>query len=156
MAKAGDGGRARRALNLATIEGMAKAFQAGGQAAINKVMKQSPAIFLKMLVLLVPREMEISHSNVIKNMTDEQIEAAIEAIQTMLARQATHSASNSAVMTGLGPKPAVNQCARIGSASGDAWRHGGRNCVAKKRRTRHDRSANLARLRRHSGHFVTF
>jgi len=50
------------------------------------VMKQQPAIFLKMLVLLVPREMEISHSGTIKQMTDEQIEAAIEAIQTMLAR----------------------------------------------------------------------
>ena len=28
-------------------------------------------------------------------------------------------------------KTSGNQCARIGSASGDAWRHGGRNCVAK-------------------------
>lgn len=66
---------------------MTKAFAQGGQAAINKVMKMQPAIFLKMLVLLVPRELEVSHTNAIKQMTDEQIEAAIEAIQTMLARR---------------------------------------------------------------------
>src|SRR5215471_18932234 len=65
-----DAGRARRVLNLATIEGMAKAFEKGGQKAIDKVMTQQPAIFLKMLVLLVPRELEVSHSNAIKQMSD--------------------------------------------------------------------------------------
>jgi len=35
--------------------------------------------------LLVPREMQIEHTNRIKQMTDEEIEQAIEAIQTMLA-----------------------------------------------------------------------
>ena len=81
------GGRARRALNLATIEGMTKAFEKGGQAAINKVMKQQPAIFLKMLVLLVPRELEVSHSGTIKQMTDQQIEDAIVAIKAMMERK---------------------------------------------------------------------
>ena len=36
-------------------------------------------MFLKLLVLLVPRELEVSHSGGVKAMTDEQIEAAIEA-----------------------------------------------------------------------------
>ena len=39
-----------------------------------------------MLVLLVPREMEVEHSGGVKAMTDEQLEAGIEAIQAMLAR----------------------------------------------------------------------
>ncbi len=64
---------------------MHKAFLEGGAAAINKVMRQQPAIFLKLLVLLVPRELEVTHSGGVKAMSDEQIEAAIEAIQAMLA-----------------------------------------------------------------------
>ena len=68
---------------------MAEAFRRGGRKAIDKVMRQQPAMFLKMLVLLVPRELEVTHTNAIKQMTDEQIEAAIAAIQAMLgAREA--------------------------------------------------------------------
>jgi hypothetical protein len=64
------------------------AFNRGGRKAIDKVMKQQPAVFLKLLVLLVPRELDVTHSNIIKSMSDEQIEAAIEAIQSMLAARA--------------------------------------------------------------------
>jgi folylpolyglutamate synthase/dihydropteroate synthase len=38
--------------------------------------------------MLVPKEMQIEHKGGIKAMSDEQIEQAIEAIQTMLAAQA--------------------------------------------------------------------
>jgi hypothetical protein len=61
------------------------AFNRGGRKAIDKVMKQSPAMFLKMLVLLVPRELDVQHSGSIKAMTDEQLETAIEALQQMIA-----------------------------------------------------------------------
>jgi hypothetical protein len=47
-------------------------------------MKQQPAVFLKLLVLLVPRDMRVEHSSTIKQMSDEEIEQAIAAIQTML------------------------------------------------------------------------
>jgi hypothetical protein len=67
---------------------MHAAFRRGGRAAIDKVMKQQPAVFLKLLVLLVPREMRVEHTGGVKAMTDEQIEAAIEAIQGMLAARA--------------------------------------------------------------------
>jgi hypothetical protein len=40
------------------------------------------------LVLLVPRELEVTHSGGVKAMSDEQIEAAIEAIQRMLEARA--------------------------------------------------------------------
>ena len=46
-------------------------------------------MYLKILALLVPRETKVEHSGgIIKAMTDEQIEQAIEAIQTMLAARA--------------------------------------------------------------------
>jgi hypothetical protein len=51
-----------RELNADNIREMHLAFRRGGRAAINKVMKQQPAVFLKLLVLLVPREMKIEHS----------------------------------------------------------------------------------------------
>ena len=84
----GNAQRSRHALNADTIREMHLAFRRGGRAAINKVMKQQPAVFLKLLVLLVPREMKVDHSGGVKAMTDEQLEQAIEAIQAMLEQQA--------------------------------------------------------------------
>jgi|SRR5580765_3335771 len=80
----GGASRARRELNADTIREMHAAFRQGGRQAIDKVMKQSPAIFLKLLVLLVPRELEVTHTGGVKAMSDEQLEAGIEAIQAML------------------------------------------------------------------------
>ena len=83
----GSAGRARRELNADTIRAMHKAFREGGEQVIRKVMKNQPAVFLKLLVVLVPREMEVTHSGTIKQMSDEAIEACIETIQGMLARR---------------------------------------------------------------------
>jgi hypothetical protein len=44
------------------------------------------------LTLLCPRDVKVEHSGGVKAMTDEQIEQAIEAIQTMLAAQAGEAA----------------------------------------------------------------
>jgi hypothetical protein len=79
-----DPSRMRRELNAMTVKGFADAFRRGGQAAIDKVMRQQPAHFVKMLVLLVPRELEVMHSQGVKAMTDQQIEDAIAAIKGML------------------------------------------------------------------------
>jgi hypothetical protein len=89
----GNAQRSRHALNSDTFREMHAAFRRGGRAAIDKVMKQQPAVFLKLLVLLVPREMRVEHSGGVKAMTDEQIEAAIEAIQGMLAQRAAGEAA---------------------------------------------------------------
>ena len=84
----GDAGRARKALNLATIREMHLAFQRGGRQAIDKVMRNAPAQFLKMLVLLVPRELEVTHSGGVKGMSDEQLERGIEALEALMAKRA--------------------------------------------------------------------
>ena len=49
---------ARKALNKDTILEMHRAFKLGGRKAIEEVMRNQPAVFLKLLVLLVPREMQ--------------------------------------------------------------------------------------------------
>ena len=85
----GDAGRARRLLNIDTIKELHLAFNRGGREAIDKVMKNNPAMFLKMLVLLVPRELQIEHSGGVKAMTDEQLETALAALKGLLeAREA--------------------------------------------------------------------
>jgi len=67
---------------------MHAAFRVGGRAAIDKVIKNQPAIFLKLLVLLVPRELQIEQRGEFKAMTEEQIVDAIAAIEGFLARRA--------------------------------------------------------------------
>ena len=62
----GNAQRSRHALNSDTIMAMHAAFRRGGRAAIDKVMKQQPAVFLKLLVLLVPREMRVEHRDGVK------------------------------------------------------------------------------------------
>src|SRR5262249_33840624 len=59
----------------------------GGRQAINKVMRNQPAVFLKLLVLLVLREMRVEPSGGIKAMTTEQIERSIELIKEILAQR---------------------------------------------------------------------
>jgi hypothetical protein len=54
----------------------------------SKLTRNQPEVFLKLLVLLVPREMKVEHSAAVKAMTQEQLEAAIEAIQAMLSTRA--------------------------------------------------------------------
>jgi hypothetical protein len=99
-AQAGDGAkvRARKALNAETIAELHKAFRRGGAKAIDKVMKNNPAMFLKLLVLLVPREMQVEQSGGVKAMSDEQLERGIELIKEMLAQR--EAGANAKVIEG--------------------------------------------------------
>src|SRR5215467_9695263 len=78
----------RRSFNKDFLLALAADFKKHGAAAIEKVRKTQPAAYMKICALLVPREMQIEHTNRIKQMTDEQIEEAIAAIEAMLAAQA--------------------------------------------------------------------
>ena len=82
----------RRSFNKEFLLALAADFKKHGAAAIEKVRKTQPAAYMKICALLVPREMQVEHTNRIKQMTDEQIEQAIEAIQTMLAARAGETA----------------------------------------------------------------
>src|SRR5262249_17941603 len=97
---------ARKALNKDTILEMHRAFKLGGRKAIEKVMRNQPAGFLKLLVLLVPREMKVENSGGVKAMTDEEIEQAIEAIEDILRRR--DAAESAKVIEGVA-EPAAPQ-----------------------------------------------
>jgi len=61
-------------------------------------MRNQPAVFLKLLVLLVPREMKLEHSGGVKAMTDEQIERSIEIIKEILVQR--EAGANAKVIEG--------------------------------------------------------
>jgi hypothetical protein len=82
----------RRSFNRDFLLALAADFKKHGAAAIEKVRKQQPAAYMKICALLVPREMQVEHTNRIKQMTDEQIEQAIAAIQAMLDARAGDAA----------------------------------------------------------------
>src|SRR5262249_31590619 len=83
----------------------------GGPAAIAKVRKNQPAAYLKILALLCPREHKVEHSNSLKDLTDEQLEAMIEYLKTSLEAQAGGSirviggAIEPSAATAHAPKP---------------------------------------------------
>src|SRR5690349_16800178 len=78
----------RRLVNKAFLEALAKDFQEGGAQAIAKVRKEQPAAYMKICALLVPREMKVEHSNPLKDLTDEQLEAMIEYLKASLEAEA--------------------------------------------------------------------
>ena len=51
-------------------------------------VREQPAAYMKILALLVPREMKIEHTDPLKRLSDEQLEAMIEYINTSLEAQA--------------------------------------------------------------------
>jgi hypothetical protein len=84
--------RTRHLLNQEFMQALLLNFRHEGKKAIEKVARNQPGVYLKILALLVPREMKVEHSQGVKAMSDEEIEQAIEAIQTMLAARAGEAA----------------------------------------------------------------
>jgi hypothetical protein len=91
-------------LNQEFMQALLLNFRHQGKKAIEKVARNQPAAYLKILALLVPREMKVEHSGGVKAMTDEQLEQGIEAITAMLAQR--EAGANAKVIEAL-PEPAA-------------------------------------------------
>jgi hypothetical protein len=100
--------RTRHLLNQEFMQALLLNFRHQGKKAIEKVARDQPAAYLKILALLVPREMKVEHSGGVKAMSDEQLEAGIEAIQTMLAARAGGTAKVIEGTAELAALPAAN------------------------------------------------
>src|SRR5262249_62116312 len=57
-----------------------------------KVRKYQPAAYMKICALVIPKEMKVEHSDGIKAMTDEQLDAALEALRELVAKRAAEAA----------------------------------------------------------------
>ena len=81
----------RNKLSEAVICALYRDFSKHGEKAIAKVRRDQPGVWLKVLAMLIAREHKVQHSNPLKDLTDEQLEAMIEYIETSLAAQAGRS-----------------------------------------------------------------
>jgi len=106
-------GRTRGSRNKLTEEvicALLRDFREHGQKAIAKVRQTQPAAYLKILALLV-REHKGEHRNLIKELSDEQLEAMVEYLETSLEAQArgsfrvTEGTIEPAAATAHAPKP---------------------------------------------------
>jgi hypothetical protein len=82
------GSRHRQQLNGEFIAALLRDFRHGGPKAIERVRRTQPASYLKILALLCPREHRVEQRNLIKELSDEELEAMIEYIKASLAAQA--------------------------------------------------------------------
>src|SRR5215813_11605467 len=70
------------------ISALLRDFRQGGPAAIAKVRKYQPAAYMKICALVIPKEMKVEHSDGIKAMTDEELDAALEVLRQLIADRA--------------------------------------------------------------------
>ena len=75
-------------MNGEFIAALLRDFRHGGPKAIERVRRTQPAAYLKILALLVPRKHKVEHSDVIKSLSDQELEAMIEYLKTSLEAQA--------------------------------------------------------------------
>jgi hypothetical protein len=75
-------------LNGEFIAALLRDFRHGGPKAIERVRRTQPAAYLKILAWLCPREHKVEQSNVIKSLSDQELEARIEYLKTSLEAQA--------------------------------------------------------------------
>jgi len=78
----------RNKLSEEVICALLRDFREHGQKAIAKVRREQPGVYLRCLTLLIPREHRVERSNLLKDLTDEQLEDMIEYIKTSLEAQA--------------------------------------------------------------------
>ena len=78
----------RNKLSEAVICALLRDFSKHGEKAIAKVRRTQPAAYLKILALLIPREHKVEHRNLLKELSDEQLEAMVEYLETSLEAQA--------------------------------------------------------------------
>jgi hypothetical protein len=89
--KPGQGGRvkgSRNKLGEAFIEDLHAAWEKHGMAAIEATIKNHPAQFLKVIAMLMPKDLNL-HINPYANMSDEQITARLKVVTGLLSDQST-------------------------------------------------------------------
>jgi len=69
------------------VTALARDFEAHGEQVFKRVRRESPASYLKVCAMLVPREMKLEHSGGVKAMSDEQLERALEAIESLMRQR---------------------------------------------------------------------
>jgi hypothetical protein len=78
----------RRAFNKRFLTDLARDWEQHGPEVFKRVRRESPAAYLRVCAMLVPKEMKVEHSSGLKDLTDEQLDAMIEYLTALLEAQA--------------------------------------------------------------------
>jgi hypothetical protein len=89
-------------LNSRQLLDLAEDWQQHGREVLTRVRRESPATYLKVCAHLVPKEFQVEYRGGVKAMTDEQLEAGIEALTRMI--EGGEAGANAKVVEGL-PQP---------------------------------------------------
>jgi len=92
----------RRAFNKRFLLDLAEDWQQHGREVFKRVRRESPAAYLKVCAMLVPREMKLEHSGGVKAMTDEQLEQTLAVLKELIAQR--DAGQNAKVIDGV-PEP---------------------------------------------------
>jgi hypothetical protein len=111
----------RRAFNKRFLLDLAEDWQQHGREVFKRVRRESPAAYLKVCAMLVPKEMKVEHSGGVKAMSDEDIEQAIEAIQIMLAARAGEAANVIEGKVEPAALPGSGQCPEAAMEHDKSW-----------------------------------
>src|SRR6478752_3877456 len=82
------GSRNRAILNEEFIAALLRHFRRQGERAIARMAKTQPSAYVKILTLLVPRELKLEHRNAVADLSDEQLEAMIADLEERIAAKA--------------------------------------------------------------------
>src|SRR5262250_1190028 len=88
----------QRAFNKRFLLDLAEDWQQHGREVFKRVRRESPASYLKVCAMLVPKEMQIEHQGRLGQLTDEEIERSLELIEEMIAKR--DAAANAKVIEG--------------------------------------------------------
>src|SRR5262249_40807093 len=88
----------RNRLSEAITCALLRDFDKYGEKAIARVREENPAMYLKVIAMVLPRQHKVEHRNPLKEMTDEQLERGIELIKQMIAER--DAAANAKVIEG--------------------------------------------------------
>ena len=78
----------RNAVTKRFLEALAKDFEAGGKEAIEQARLTDPMGYMKALVALCPKEVDIKHTNALDEMSAEELAELLAKLDTALAAQA--------------------------------------------------------------------
>jgi SepF-like predicted cell division protein (DUF552 family) len=74
---------ARNKLSNAFLEAMRKDFEEHGEAAIRVARIEKPTEYLRTIASIIPKEFEITHTNAVKELSDDELEAFISQLRSV-------------------------------------------------------------------------
>ena len=90
----GNAQRTRHLFSKAFVEALLEDFREWGAEAIVRVRTETPAAYLRICATLVPKELKLEHSQAVKALSDEELEAAIAVLEPMVAAHMQRTAKS--------------------------------------------------------------